>query len=173
MEEYYYQNEEKLRLFCLLHNIDSIYVDFDGSGDSGCIDAISVNTDQAHPLLKLPFAYTEKNDARTVYDPEKKAWVTERPDEFLTKTVPFRDFLEHHVDVALSASGVDWYNNAGGYGQWTWGPITGVQFSIEQRYTETRNAWYEVRNLAMSEDETDELESSPHDVGNNPVPVAS
>lgn len=97
---------------CLKEDITKIIIEFDGSGDSGSI----------HSILM------EKNGDTQL--------VTLEPEDFHKQ-------VEDWGYQYLSGTGVDWYNNDGGYGEIIF-DLTQVPFkfeaSIEQRYTESRNA---------------------------------
>lgn len=130
--EYLKENEKALAAFCLIHRIDAINVDFDGSGDDGAIDGAdfwSGDTRVDVSALEIQFWKSPRN----VWDSTKNRWVQEDPTQV---TEPVGEMVKQHVLDLLERSGVDWYNDDGGYGSWEWYAATSVAaFNVYQRIT--------------------------------------
>jgi len=137
----FYDNEMTLRLFCALHKISGIRVEFSGSGDSGSIDYIFFDPDNAKGQLKILVWPPDVQD----WNPTTNAWETAQHESRVLTILS--TFIEDHVNEALDKTAVDWYNNDGGQGHWTWDPSQGVEFNIDTNYIKQDNAHYETRLL--------------------------
>lgn len=123
--------------------IDRIRVEFSGGGDSGQIDSVQYYTGDQNVTGKYRDTWTYKDGKRVTTPAEKtlptiKDWSREYgwlEDEdrygYTTKLVEFSvdGVIENHVYRELDGSGVDWYNNEGGQG--------GYSFS----YDEEEDKW--------------------------------
>ena len=152
-----------------------ILVEFSGGGDSGQVDGVAyfkeseefdlVNvTSDFHAKMKWnsiskknevvekakyelePIKYTSRSSS---WDPKT---ATYKVSELVEKECQPEDYLEHYVYVALEGTGVDWYNNEGGFGEyhflyskekdaWTF------KFEVHQTYYESNLAHSEEGNL--------------------------
>lgn len=136
-------------MFCLLHNITKIEVDFDGSGDSGSIDDVSVY--QGTTIFPNETKLLSWEAGGRAYDSVKKEWVYDTP-TFVE--MELKELLEQIVYSSLEKSGVDWYNNDGGFGAWVWTPSDGLAFDVHVRFTESSCEYSENRNLGKAECES-------------------
>lgn len=119
-----------LRL-CKEKGATEIVVRFDGSGDSGSIDEVYI--DLKEPLI------VEYDEESTRYDGDK--WVTTST----TKQVQLRDALEQITYDMLEKTGIDWYNNDGGYGELNVDLVQGtIQLEVNSRYTEVTTDTFEL-----------------------------
>ena len=145
----FYENEKRLSAVALLYQITNIHVDFDGGGDSGQIEDIRVTSSDSDfkPENVLIRVWCSKG---AVFDRHSKEW-EEIACEERDLTLP--EFLRRHVEFALVGTGVDWYNNDGGFGYWEWDPQNGLEFLIEVRHTETTNEHIEARELGAPRSE--------------------
>lgn len=127
-----------LRL-CKEKGATEIVVRFDGSGDSGSIDEVYI--DLKEPLI------VEYDEESTRYDGDK--WVTTST----TKQVPLRDALEQITYDMLEKTGIDWYNNDGGYGELNVDLVQGtIQLEVNSRYTEVTTDTFELdTNFAFTD----------------------
>lgn len=151
--DYLKENEKTLAAFCLLHGIASIYVSFDGSGDSGQIDNIAFYKQgrvEINPKdLNISFWKTQGN----LWDPVTKEWTRPEPKQ---EEHPVRDMVEQHVYDLLCRTGIDWYNNDGGYGSWEWSAEDGeVDFSIYQRVVQNDLMHISTYTLGTAEETND------------------
>lgn len=144
--------------------IDCVVVVFSGGGDSGQIDAIlyykgkenvtkdyvatrtSFYTDGVHTYVDTPavkslgtILATVKT---TVFDEEKGGGYV---DVIKEVSLSPNEIIETHVYDALSECGVDWYNNGGGQGEYTFtlassdddgAPKWRYEFRVEVNYVE-------------------------------------
>ena len=127
-----------LRL-CKEKGATEIVVRFDGSGDSGSIDEVYI--DLKEPLI------VEYDEESTRYDGDK--WVTTST----TKQVQLRDALEQITYDMLEKTGIDWYNNDGGYGELNVDLVQGtIQLEVNSRYTEVTTDTFELdTNFAFTD----------------------
>ncbi|GAA5367196.1 DUF6878 family protein [Streptococcus uberis] len=93
-----------LRAIVKERGITSIYVDFNGSGDSGSMDHVCFDVAEGREAV----LYDD-------LDAELVLWV------------------EKVADQAVEATGLDWYNNEGGYGKVVFNPTDGsVEVEMNQ-----------------------------------------
>lgn len=119
-----------LRL-CKEKGATEIVVRFDGSGDSGSIDDVYI--DLKEPLI------VEYDEETTRYEDNK--WVTTST----TKQVQLTDALEQITYDMLEKTGIDWYNNEGGYGELNVDLVQGtIQLEVNSRYTEVTTDIFEL-----------------------------
>ena len=101
-----------------------ITVEFDGSGDSGSITGVVIEP------KGMDFSVVYNEDKSTWKD---GVWHTEST----PKTQPVNDALEQICYDMLERTGIDWYNNDGGFGQLEFDLETGeTNLEVSQRYTE-------------------------------------
>jgi predicted dehydrogenase len=101
-----------------------ITIDFDGSGDSGSIHHIDIAPHN------MDFAVTYDEDSSTYSNGE---WIKKSE----AKTQPVMQALEQICYDMLEVTGIDWYNNDGGFGQLEIDLTKGsVKLEVNQRYTE-------------------------------------
>ncbi len=121
MQNEHYINEKRIAAWALLHNVDEISVTFCGSGDSGQIDSIyAASNGESVPLGDEIMAF---KSGVTVWDAEEGCWSKTVIEEV---SMPVCQVLEQLVYAYLEDSHVDWYNNDGGQGSWTWSAKNGL-----------------------------------------------
>lgn len=88
-------------------------VSFDGSGDSGNIEAGCL-LDQDGKEIDISNATFDWYENRGEFDTTENKWVKSiRP----LPNMPVADILVNICEEALEQEGLDWYNNDGGYGE--------------------------------------------------------
>jgi hypothetical protein len=110
-----------LRAIIKDRGITSVYVDFNGAGDSGSMDHVCFDVAKG----KDEVGYEQ-------LDTELVSW------------------LEKVADQAVEATGVDWYNNEGGNGRVVFNPTDGsVEVEMNQAVTtyDTSTHEYGIGNL--------------------------
>lgn len=99
----------------LLHGVKEVVVDFDGSGDSGSLGDVSLVFADGHEGDTEKILGTSLQALKVVskYNRESNRWIR--------STVPalmsVEELLKDATYIALEESGLDWYNNDGGYGK--------------------------------------------------------
>lgn len=150
MDAHFYENEKRLQRFALLHGLTSITVRFEGSGDSGQIDDITITGNDFKDDTLIPVLRPRK----ATFCKDRGVWV----ETVITDMeVPFSEFINDHVYDALEHCGVDWYNNDGGFGSWVWDPRRGVEFKVYYRVLE-EELGYSERRILGTEEELDGLD---------------
>ena len=108
----FYDEAERNRFFAQIQLLDitRIVVDYSGSGDSGAIDSVTaMNKDNSAVSVDNPtFQGKQIRDWHDV----KKGWQKTIEDH----TYTMEEYITHITEVALEATGLDWYNNEGGQG---------------------------------------------------------
>jgi hypothetical protein len=114
---------QKLKEF----GIKEVVVTFDGSGDSGQIEEVSYGF-----AVDKPDAFVEWVQISSSW--ENGNWV----EKTQVKKIDIDSALENFCYEALEDAGIDWYNNAGGYGELriNLDPIE-INLEVSTRYTET------------------------------------
>ncbi len=118
------------------HSINKVVVKFDGSGDSGCIDEVIFYAADEEitnpPLEEVSIRY---NSSRF----ENGHWMRMVED----KVIPLSNAIDDIVDDWLSSTSVDWYNNAGGFGDCIIDVENGeLQLDVSVRVTESELAYF-------------------------------
>jgi len=135
MEKAIVTNKEIDSLFAQLrlHNVAKIVITFEGAGDSGSIDSVSLmDASDKHvttPITTILWTSENYHDAGKPKDTTLQAALEDLGYQMLDKT------------------GVDWYNNDGGYGEIVIN-ISNiddicVEFDMNQRYTEVENTQFD------------------------------
>lgn len=127
------ENEKRLEAFFKAHDITSAVVEFDGSGDSGSIESVTFYRGKKI-LDDVRGTVTIWQQGAAEFDKEANKWTHGEPVE---KPCDIRRALEEHVYDALDRTGVDWYNNDGGFGHWSWSADEGLEFEVNTRYVES------------------------------------
>lgn len=141
----FYENEKRLAAAFLLYEITEATIQFDGSGDSGQIDYINlISNSYTDEQLKDCTVTVFNERPSNIFNPEKNTWETPPPTE---QTLNLYQALEEHIYSALESTGIDWYNNDGGFGSWEWTPTEGVKFAVNTRIMEVQDDWDEIRPL--------------------------
>lgn len=140
------ENEKRLYAAFILYGVTQVEVNFDGSGDSGCIEYVNIEgPDEKTQDAAVITIYVYKG---TVFNPETKQW-EKRPHQ--ETQVSLKDAIEAIVYDQLNESNVDWYNNDGGFGSWTWDSKNGVEFHIDVRQTVSETVHSVQRQLGETE----------------------
>ena len=117
-------------MFAMLkaYGAKEINISFDGSGDSGSIDSVNIYNGEKNINPDFSVEYTETSSR---YSDGK--WV-----ETHTSVIkPVKDALEMVCYDMLQETGIDWYNNDGGFGELRVDLDSGeVGLEVNSRYTE-------------------------------------
>lgn len=108
-----------------------IRISFDGSGDSGSIEDTYIYAGDTRLMLIFNVDYMTSTSQ---YSAEAHDWIT----TIEKKTMTVKDALEQYCYDKLQDTGIDWYNNDGGYGELviTLDPVE-INLEVNTRYTET------------------------------------
>lgn len=120
------------------HNIDSVTVTFSGSGDSGAIDDVYYAPQIAASMRTIP---VEQITLNRVFD---RIWMTTAASE----TVSLDQAIMNITDNYLVETGVNWYDNDGGYGELEI-DVAGrsVRLDVNVNYTQSENEFCETKNI--------------------------
>jgi hypothetical protein len=124
------------------HESGNVTVTFDGSGDSGSVDHASYennafNGDTVHVTC-----------IRTASRFEDRQWVTTQ--EEVETTV--NDAIDVLVNDYLDDTGVNWYNNDGGFGELAINVDEGlVTMDVNVRWTDSQNEYYSETDIETGE----------------------
>jgi hypothetical protein len=134
MEKAIVTNKEIDSLFAQLrlHNVTKIVMNFEGAGDSGSIDdVILLNASGGNVTIPTTTILWTSEDYHDAGKP---------------KDTTLRKALEDLGYQMLDKTGVDWYNNDGGYGDIAIDisdiDNINVLFDMNQRYTEVENSQF-------------------------------
>jgi hypothetical protein len=108
--------EHKIILLTQLRTlkVKTVEVTFAGGGDSGSIDDVNAY-DNNNADVNLTVHHLDWPEESCRHDPDTNSWIT----EVKVVTIPLDEVLKRVTNDALSASGLDWYNNDGGQGSLT------------------------------------------------------
>jgi hypothetical protein len=125
------------------NGVNEVTVYFDGSGDSGSIDTViydPIEFDGSEIRVTIPIPHHENvNDQ----------WITVTEDTECS----IDEAITQVTDQYLSETGVDWYNNDGGFGELKIHVAEGtVGLDIETRYTQTNTEHSTVRDIETGEE---------------------
>lgn len=139
--------------------IETIVVSFSGSGDSGSITGIDAKPTPNDKITTWEHADTLRNHTMlwvmswSVF--ENGSWVRRKED----KEMCLDQVLEKVAYQALDESGLDWYNNDGGQGEFTMtieGNSVEIELDVGINYTQTHehrfrlgNDWTTVERLPL------------------------
>lgn len=131
-----------------LLNVAHVVIEFSGSGDSGSIQSVEVRDGYGNKISlagrKLDWVTTT-----SVYKDGK--WV----ETSMPETKELGDILEQVAYAAIETTGLDWYNNEGGQGEFTidlrTSPPT-IDLEIGINYTRTEDYSF---SFSGTEDETE------------------
>ncbi|MEO0510825.1 MAG: DUF6878 family protein [Verrucomicrobiota bacterium] len=136
----HHQMDTLRRLLPILrkHEINMINVSFDGCGDSGSIDRISFDPAEADDIQNAKISYLKSQSQF-----EDGTWL------HTTSEVEGRveEAIEELTYDYLEETGVDWYNDDGGFGEL----VIDVRKGIVEYYVNTR---YTVHEVAFSHELT-------------------
>lgn len=107
-----------------------IRISFDGSGDSGSVDSVEIyaGNDRLNMMFSVDYPETSSTWSK------ETGWVKKHE----IKRMPVKEALESFCYTMLEETGIDWYNNDGGYGELyiTLDPCE-IQLEVNTRYTQT------------------------------------
>ena len=137
---------ENLRLLLPVlrqHQTGTVTVTFDGSGDSGCVDqAVYENGDFDGNAIQV----TSLSTANEFVDGQ---WINTQVEA--RKSVD--EAIEALTDDYLADTGVDWYNNDGGFGELVINVDEGlVSLDVNTRWTDSENAYASEWDIETGED---------------------
>lgn len=125
------------------HGVSQVDVNFDGSGDSGCVDGA---TYEPRDFDGSAVMVRTRSYSRFHRDDQ---WVTELEE----REVTMDDAVASIVDDYLSETNVDWYNNDGGYGEFKIDVDVGSVFlEVNTRYTNSDTAFMAELDIATGEE---------------------
>jgi hypothetical protein len=141
----YMQTLQRLLPILREHSIRSVGVSFDGCGDSGSIETV----------MSYPSETQATFDGLTVEYLETQRLFDDG--HWRSRVAPVRGTLRQAVEALtydyLEETGVDWYNNDGGFGELTIEVEEGtVSLQINVRYTETQVEYSAVHDIATHEE---------------------
>ena len=123
---------------------ERVTVSFDGSGDSGSIHDVSFEPEWENdrPLVTII-------KGKQVYDKGLQSWLRTTQEE----DMPLGEAIAELTYDYLDESGVDWYNNDGGYGDLVIDVMAGtVALTVNQRYTESTCEYEAELDIASGEE---------------------
>jgi hypothetical protein len=115
------------------HGINKIEVEFNGSGDSGQIDGMTYYSDEKSVTSRYMSGRERNSEGDYVTRPAER---TLPPVDGRAPDAILEDFVYQELD----ASGIDWYNNDGGFGTYTFFLSNGTwrtDFEINVYYVES------------------------------------
>lgn len=140
-ESLYLENLQ--RLLPVLRDLEVKKVDvyFDGAGDSGAIDSVDFDRDNvAQTQVEIESAETRHVDSE---------WRQTR----VVKQCTLYKAIEELTDDYLEATGVDWYNNDGGYGELNLDVEAGtVTMEVNVRFTESETEFHSVKDIETGDE---------------------
>jgi hypothetical protein len=109
-----------------------IRVSFDGSGDSGSVESAEIYNGDKNLNMLFSVDYLEVSSNWS----KDGGWVKTES----VKRMPVKEALEAFCYDLLENTGIDWYNNDGGYGELriTLDPVE-IQLEVNTRYTEVNS----------------------------------
>lgn len=141
----YMENLRRILPVLRQHGIEAVTVSFNGEGDSGSIDDISyAPRERGDEIKSLP---VEHFGTTTFFD--EGQW---RRQAGLRQST-LNEALDELTYDYLEETGVDWYNNDGGYGELVIDVQAGtVSLDVKVRYTETSTEYSAERDIETGED---------------------
>jgi len=119
---------------------------FDGSGDDGAIEGVYIYKEdhaRVDPSFEVPYAISSSR------------WEgNKRIEEVKVKMFPVSEALETFCYEVLEETGIDWYNNDGGYGHMeiTLDPVE-IKLEINKRYIEVNTHSFDITTDMEAKDE--------------------
>jgi len=120
-----------------------VVIFFDGSGDSGSIESVSIRQSDGKAVPNLDDLFVD-------YPVEKSQYISgEWFNDVEIKQMPIADALEKYTYDELDRTNVDWYNNDGGFGELRieLSDDVSIELEVNQRYTE-----YTTYSFSLSEE---------------------
>lgn len=134
----YLDNLRKVLPLLEQHGVHSVNVTFSGSGDSGAIDDVYYAPQIAASVRTIP---VEQMTLNRVFD---RIWRTTTASE----TVSLDQAIMNITDNYLAETGVNWYDNDGGYGELAI-DVAGrtVSLDVNVNYTQSTNEFCETKSI--------------------------
>ncbi|MCB1098669.1 MAG: hypothetical protein KDN22_24065 [Verrucomicrobiae bacterium] len=125
------------------HGVQTVSVDFDGSGDCGSIDLIQCYPSDSDDVLERAMTHPTQN---RVFQNGTWTSVTEQIRQ------PIRDAIEELTYDYLETTGIDWYNNEGGFGELVIDVTRGtVSIDVSTRVIESVTQYSDVTDIVTGE----------------------
>jgi hypothetical protein len=141
---YYLDNLQRILPVLRAHGVESVTVNFEGSGDSGSIEDIGFTPEIDHNDITVRVYQHWRH-----FDGDQ--WVSQNTEV----DVPLETAISELTDDYLSETDVDWYNNDGGYGDLTINVEAGtVTLNINVRHVDSSCEFYRALDITTG----DELE---------------
>jgi hypothetical protein len=120
-----------------------VVIFFDGSGDSGSIESVSIRQSDGKVVPNLDYLFVDYPIETSRY--VEGEWLT----DIEIKQMPIADALEKYTYDELERTNVDWYNNDGGFGELRieLSDDVSIELEVNQRYTE-----YTTYSFSLSEE---------------------
>lgn len=141
-----YKEFEPIVLKMKAYGIESVTVCFYGGGDSGQIEEISWHPKQPPPMCKIPVTTVKRTSS---WSEERGIYIHQ--EETGTEQKPLEQALEDLTYRLISDTGVDWYNNEGGGGEFS------INLSKDRNPYIDFNVWYNVTETETGYDNQIEL----------------
>jgi hypothetical protein len=138
----YMENLRRILPVLAEHQVETVTVSFDGSGDSGSIQDIAYHPqDDGVSELAIEHVHTDR-----FFD--DGAWRT----VVAPKQTTMNEAIETLTYDYLEETNVDWYNNDGGFGELIINVAEGtVQLEVNVRFTQTSTEYNAARDIATGE----------------------
>mgnify|MGYP001382811401 CR=1 FL=1 len=121
------------------HGVEGVTVTFSGSGDSGAIDWAYFTPEQPQEFNETR---VEQLSINSFYEDDR--WRTALVSENMT----LKDALNNITDNYLEETGVNWYDNDGGYGELEIDVAArSVSLDVNVNYTESTNEFCETKSI--------------------------
>lgn len=141
----YMENLRRVLPVLRQHGIEAVTVSFNGEGDSGSIEEVSYEPCENPDALKATpiehistSSYFEGGEWRRTARPEQST---------------LHEAIDALTNDYLEETGIDWYNNDGGYGELVIDVQAGtVCLEVNVRFTEERTEYSAERNIETGED---------------------
>lgn len=125
------------------HGVRTVTVSFDGSGDSGSIQGIEYDEKTLTPSSIL----VEANVVQRSFN--GREWIANH----VLQPMNLNDAIEAVTDDYLAETGVDWYNNDGGYGELIIDVAEGtVALEVNVRFTESSTQYSSTKEIETGEE---------------------
>lgn len=133
------KNEAQLYAMLVALGITEVVVYFEGSGDSGSID--NIRTTPIVDLKAHSILIAVRDGGKNFVNGE---WVSPPLEE---REVKLETAITTIVYDWLESTGVDWYNEDGGFGTWIWNAPDTITFEINVRETTYACEYLETTSL--------------------------
>lgn len=143
--EYHYMDTLRRVLPVLReHRVECVCVEFDGSCDSGYVENVDFRSGHDVDLSGVVIEHTTTQQSW-----ENGGWITRSE----ARQEPIKDVIKSLTDDYLDETGVDWYNDDGGFGELLIHVEAGtVELEINVRYTESTREYDVERDILTGEE---------------------